>query len=142
MNLVVPTLVLAFVAIACASLKGGKPERAGAGVLLAMLVINYAGHAVFPRVFQSVDPVGLAVDLVGFAGFSAIGVVSRRIWPLWAASLQLLSIGAHFVRALSLPVEPRVYFWMKGGPTLLVMVILIAGTLAYRRRLGSAGSPG
>ena len=135
MSLALPTLVLALLAISCAWFLGGRPECVGGGILLAMLILNYAGHAVHNRVFQSVDPVALMVDLVGFVGFSAIGITSRRVWPLWAASLQLLSSGAHFVRALSIPLEPRVYFWMKGAPTLLVMVLLIGGTLAYRRRM-------
>jgi hypothetical protein len=140
MAFAVPTFILAFAAIVSAWFYGGKPERAGAGILLAMLLLTYTGHAIFPRIFHTVDPVGLTVDLVGFVGFSAIGISSRRVWPLWAASLQLLSSGAHFVRALSIPVEPRVYFWMKTSPTWLVMILLIAGTLAYRRRLKLSAS--
>ncbi|HYD23470.1 MAG TPA: hypothetical protein VEB68_01645 [Croceibacterium sp.] len=135
MLIAVSTLILAGVAVFLALRWGGRPEHWGARVIVAMILLTYAGHAFFPRLFRSVDPVALAVDIVGLIGFTAIGLTYRRVWPLWAASLQLLSSGAHFVRALSIPIEGRAYFWMKTSPTWIVMVLLIAGTLAHQQRV-------
>ena len=74
MAIAIPTFILAFAAIVVAWSYGGKPERVGASILLAMLILTYVGHAVLPRIFHTVDPVALTVDLVGFVGFSAIGI--------------------------------------------------------------------
>lgn len=114
---------------------GGSPERAGALILALMLGVSFVGHSFGPLVFKAVDPIGVAVDLIGLIGFSWLGFSSRRVWPLWAGSLQLLSTGAHFVRALSIPVRPPVYYWMKTVPTMAVLLLLILGTLAHHRSL-------
>ena len=134
MVIAIASLILTLAAIAYAWLRGGRPERYAAALLVAMIALQAAGHAFAPLIYKSVDPVGLAVDLVGLAGFSWLGISSRRIWPLWAGSLQLLSIGAHFVRALSIPVRPPVYYWMKSLPTVVVILLLILGTWSHQRR--------
>lgn len=115
---------------------GGPTERAGAAILLAMVLLTYGGYAFLSPVFQNVDPLALAVDLVGLSGFCWLGVTSRKLWPLWAASLQLLSTGAHVIRALEIPVRAPVYYWMKGMPTLGVIVLLILVTWLHHGREG------
>jgi hypothetical protein len=134
MAVAIAFLVLELAAIAYAWRGGGAPERAGAGILAAMVAVTYIGYAFEPHIFNTVDPIGLTVDLIGLVGFSWLGIVSRRLWPLWAGSLQLLSTGAHFVRELAIPVRSPVYYWMKSVPTVAVILLLIAGTWAYRRR--------
>jgi hypothetical protein len=127
-------LVFELATIASAWRFGGPAERAGAGILLAMVMVTYGGYGFLSPMFQNVDPVGLAVDLIGLAGFSWLGITSRKLWPLWAASLQLLSTGAHFIRALEIPVRAPVYYWMKGIPTLGVILLLIVATWLHCRR--------
>jgi hypothetical protein len=135
MTVVILSLLLAFTAIALAAGFGGIPERFGAAIIALMAILGLVGQMVLPPRYGSVDPAGLAQDLLAFIGFSSIGIYSKRVWPLWAAALQLLSVGAHFVRALEIPVRPIVYAWMKSGPTWGVLLILIIGTMInYRRR--------
>lgn len=134
MVLVVLNLLLAFSAIAIAGMLGEKPERRGALIVVAMAIIGLVGQSLLPPRYVSVDPAGLMQDVVAFLGFSYIGINSKRVWPLWAAAFQLLSVGAHFVRVLEMPVRPIVYAWMKTGPTWAVLLILIAGTIINRRR--------
>jgi hypothetical protein len=112
---------------------GGPSERAGAGILLAMVAIAYVGILFQAPVFHRVDPIGLAVDLIGLAGFCWLAFSSRKFWPVWAASLQLLSMSAHLVRALDVPVRAPVYYWMKGLPTLGVLMLLGWATWRHRR---------
>ncbi len=128
------TIALTLAAAVYAWRAGGRSESEGAVILVAMLAVGRIGHAFLPRVYDAVDPVALIVDLVGFLGFAWLGIRARRFWPLWAASLQLLSLGAHFVRALAIPVRPPVYWWMKSGPSIGVVLLLMIGTWAYRRR--------
>lgn len=140
MTLVLLNLLLALSAIATAGILGEKPERRGALIIIVMAVIGLLGQSFLPPRYGSVDPPRLMQDVIAFAGFSYIGINSKRVWPLWAAALQLLSVGAHFVRALEIPVRPIVYAWMKTGPTWAVLVLLIVGTIANRRRKLSQGN--
>jgi hypothetical protein len=132
--------LLALAAIGLGLTLGGKPERQGAMLVVIMMSMTLLGMVLLPKRFHTVDPVSLSQDVVAFVGFSIIGVSSRRIWPLWAAAFQLLSVGSHFVRALEMPVRPIVYAWMKSGPTWGVLILLIIGTIANRRRKSLPGS--
>lgn len=126
--------LLAILSIIIAFAFGGKAERYGGIVIIAMILVTDCGLIFANKQFKSVDVVELIDDLIGFGGFAIIGIYGARIWPLWAASLQLISVGAHFVRALEIPVRPIVYAWMKGGPTWAVLVLLIVGSLINRRQ--------
>ena len=134
MAIAIASLLIMLASIAYAWRCGGRPERTGAMILGIMLGVTALGHAFVPLIYMAVDPIGLTVDLIGLVGFSWLGLVSRRLWPLWAGSLQLLSTGAHFVRALNIPVRAPVYYWMKSLPTVAVVLLLIFGTWAYSRR--------
>ena len=133
MAFVLVFLAIELAVVLIAACAGGKPERVGSGIVLAMIVVTYVGHPLLGWTYETVDPVGLAVDLIGLASFVWLGLVSRRFWPLWAASLQVLSTGAHLVRALAIPVLPWVYFWMKVAPTLGVLILLMVATWSHRR---------
>lgn len=146
MTVVVLNLSLAILAIAAALFLGGVPERQGAFTIIVMFFIGLFGIHFSGQHFHSVNIPAFLADFSALIGFGLIGVYSKRIWPLWAASLQLLSVGAHFVRALEMPVRPIVYAWMKSGPTWGVILLLIAGTIASylrrRSRINERSSPG
>ena len=125
--------LVALVAITLAFQFGGKSERESGYVILVMIVFADSSLLFYHKRFLSVDLMAFCDDLLGFVGFSLIGIFRKRVWPLWAASLQLLSVGAHFVRALEIPVRPIVYAWMKAGPTWAVLVLLIIGSLVNRQ---------
>lgn len=133
MVLVLLNLLLAVSAIVTAGILGEKPERHGAFIIIVMALIGLFGQSIMPPRYGTVDPARLMQDLVAFVSFSYIGINSKRVWPLWAAAFQLLSVGAHFVRALEVPVRPIVYAWMKTGPTWAVLILLIVGTITNHR---------
>ena len=134
MALVMLNLLLALSAIAIAYRFGELPERQGANIIIGMVVLSYLSMLIFAKRYGTVDPVAFLVDCLSFLGFATIGINSKRVWPLWASSFQLLSIGAHFVRAVEIPVRPIVYAWMKSAPTWAVLILLIGGTMANRPR--------
>ncbi|MBC2651284.1 hypothetical protein H7F50_05740 [Novosphingobium flavum] len=140
MILIMLSMAFATVAVLYAYWFGGMAERYGAKVIAAMYAMALAGRTQQVGVFHELDPVAFAEDLIGFAGFSLLGIYTKRVWPLWAAAFQLLSVGAHFVRMLELDVRPIVYAWMKSGPTWAVLVLLLIGTLGHRRRTSSRAS--
>lgn len=132
--------IVLILSVVSALWKGGKPERIGALIILAMAVLQFGFLAVVPRYYRSVDLVSVLVDGVGLVGFGALAVYAHRIWPIWAASLQLLSLASHFSRGVDANVKPLVYVFMKSGPTFLVMIALLLGTILHCRRLRLAGS--
>lgn len=121
-------------ALAFAWSKGGGAEKVGALLLLGFFLFRMALEPFVPSRFDVLNPLALAQDLIGFIGFAWIGLKARRYWPLLAAALQLLSLSAHFARAVHVAIDPRVYAAMKSGPTFLVFVLLIVGTVNYRSR--------
>ncbi|WP_188770112.1 hypothetical protein [Novosphingobium endophyticum] len=126
--------------LALAAWKGGVPERLGALVIVVMAVVQWIAILFDPSEFVSVDPASLITDAVGAVGFGILAVQARRIWPIWAASLQLLSLSAHFARWADIGVPPFVYALMRGAPTFLVLIALLLGTILHMMRLKRHGA--
>ena len=137
--------ILTFAAILLLSIgfafaRGGGPEKWGALVIVTMTAIQVGSASVEPRRFHEVDIASVVVDTYGVIGFGAIALYARRAWPIWAAALQILSLSSHFARQVDAGVSPMVYALMKSSPTFFVLLALLAGTVAHRRRLRAYGS--
>ena len=115
--------------------RGGAPERWGALVIVTMTAIQVASAFSGHQKFSSVDLGSVVVDAYGVIGFGAIALYARRAWPIWATSLQILSLSSHFARQVDQGVSPMVYALMKSSPTFFVLLALFVGTMAHRRRL-------
>lgn len=120
--------------------KGGAPERAGALVFIAMAVIQALVMTYMPSRFVRVDPDSLVTDVIGFLGFGYLALEARRFWPIWATSLQILSLSAHFARGADIGIPPMVYAVMRGGPTFGAAIAILVGTLLHWHRLRRRGS--
>lgn len=120
--------------------RGGGPERWGAVVIVAMTAIQFGSEFIGHQKFHSVDLGSVVVDSYGVIGFGAIALYARRAWPIWATSLQILSLSSHFARQVDKSVSPMVYALMKSSPTFLVLLALIVGTAAHVRRLRANGT--
>ena len=132
-------MAILVISVGFAAWQGGSPERWGAAVITAMLLTQLAARTFIHRTFDVVDLAGFSVDVLGFAGMTAIALHADRKWPLWTAALQLLSCMAHLVRIFSIKVEPFVYGTLKTAPTFLVLVILIVATICHLRRVRRNG---
>lgn len=119
--------------------KGGAPERIGSLILLTMTIFQVMVMQVLPSRFVAVDFGPFASDCIGAAGFAYLAIEARRIWPLWAAALQVLSLSAHFARWADIHIPPLVYAVMRSGPTFGVIMIILAGTALHLIRLRRHG---
>ena len=129
----------AFLAVLLASIVlaarwGGPPEKWGAITLAIMTILQIVGMGALGARFGMIDLVALTVDLVGFSSFTAIALVARRIWPLWASALQLFSLTTHFFRLVDIHIHPAVYWLMKSAPTFGVCLVVIGASILHRRR--------
>lgn len=120
--------------------KGGAPERMGALVIIAMAVVQAIVRYFSPSAFVRVDTNALISDFVGFVGFGYLAIEARRIWPLWAGALQLLSLSAHFARWADIGIPPLVYAVMRSGPTFGAAIVILIGTVLHLLRLRRLGS--
>ena len=130
---------LLILSVMFALLRGGKPEQYGALAIIVMTALQFASLLVEPTLFRTVDPASVVVDIFGVATFGALAIYSRRVWPIWAASLQLLSLSSHFARDVDPRVEPIVYVVMATAPTFMLLLALLLGTIFHRRRLRRHG---
>ncbi len=123
--------------------KGGKPERIGGFVILAMAIWQFAADAFIPSRFENVDFDSLVSDLIGLAGFGYLALHARRLWPIVAASLQMLCVYAHIIRFASSGLEPMVYAVARGVPTGVAMLLMLGGTILHiqARRRGEIDPP-
>jgi hypothetical protein len=127
-------------AVSLALAKGGSPERFGALIVVTMTVLQFGGALFVQRKYHSVDVVSVVVDALAVLTFGAIALHAKRAWPIWATSLQLLSLSSHFAREVDPRVPPMIYAVMKSSPTFLVLIVLLLGTLAHMRRVRINGS--
>ena len=136
-------LLLIIVTVLLTAWKGGAPERLGAAVLVAMFIMSKISTAIDQRAYTHVDPTALVQDVFAVVCFGVLAIHARRVWPIWATSLQLLSLISHFVREVDAGVEPLVYAMMKSGPTFFALTALLLGTLLriHRSRMGQPDVP-
>jgi len=130
---------LLVLSVSAALWKGGAPERTGAAIIFVALTLEWVGRAFVPPDFNSIYPVAAIIDAIATASFGALSLYARRVWPIWATALQLLSLTSHFAEGIE-PSHPGIYITMKSGPTLAVLVVLLLGAIFHRRRLRQFGS--
>jgi hypothetical protein len=120
--------------------RGGGPERAGAAILFAAFLVDEIYHMVAgPHQFEIFDPFELAIDLFSLAAFAALAVRANRLWPIWAAALQVVAVVGQF-SAMSGAGMQRAYWAMTEAPVLMGVITLLVGLVAHllrQRRLGS-----
>jgi hypothetical protein len=128
-------------AVGFALLRGGAPERWFAAVLVAMLIVDRAGHPFLEATgLASIDTLHLAIDLVSFGAMLLLMVRARRFWPIWACSFQLLSLVSHATPVLSAQLPPVVPAILGIAPNYLICASLVLGTVLHRVRCRRHGS--
>lgn len=134
---------LSFVAAATAYglWRGGGPERWFSGILLAMLAVDRVGHVLLGQDSRAaIEGLHLVIDLAGFGAMAMVMIRARRIWPIWACSLQLLSLVSHATRILNGELPPLIPAILAIAPSYLICASLILGTFSHQRRLRRRGS--
>jgi hypothetical protein len=122
-----------------ALVRGGAPERATAGVYLAA----YAGTIFFAsdRVdqFQAIEWGLFAVDAVLAFCLVLIALHANRYWTLWSASVQLVSLAAHFAKLIVPELVAPAYALTLIVWSYLAIPLLVLGTRRHRARTNEFG---
>ncbi len=108
--------------------------------MVAGAIFEAVLHIFIPPRFVAIDFAGLSADLFLLGGFGWLALNARRIWPIWAAAFELLSLASHIARTIPVDIEPMAYSIMKSAPTGMAIITLAIGTFAHVRRVGRFGS--
>jgi hypothetical protein len=119
------------IAVLLAWFRGAAPERRAAVAILLTLVVQQLARYIYPANFQTVDLVALSIDLSLLIYFTALSLSANRIWPLWAAAAQLISMSGHFFRATQFDLNVVVYGIITRFPTWIIVFSLILGTFRH-----------
>jgi hypothetical protein len=133
------TIAIVLLAIALARWRGGGPERAIAGVMVANFVIGMGNRMLRGQFsFENIDPVMFTVDLLTLAALVWIALRANRMWTIVMASLQVIVICAH-VAVLAYHGVNQVYWAMMAAAQYVQIPVMIVGTawhMARVRRIG------
>ena len=120
-----------------ALLKGGEPERIGAGAYLfawfaSLLVQSNAGLGVQWAMF--------AIDVVVLLVFITMVWKAPRSWPVWACAMQLLAVTSHVMLMMKLPTPISAFYTVVNMTGYGIMAAIAIGTFwawQERRAIGA-----
>lgn len=126
-----------------ATWKGGGPEKAIAATFAGMWLFDLVLHAAAQALSSTIIvPTGhLVIDLMASGAFVGIALVANRVYPLWIASLQLISTIAHFVRALYPSISQSALAILMITPSYFEILAFTIGTWCHLRRVRQAPPP-
>lgn len=123
-----------------ALLRGGGPERIGAGIFIAATVLTAVAASSSRPGFQSMEVGILLVDTMMFVAFLMLAVRSGRFWPLWMTGLQAVQVAGHAARLVDPEMIPWAYAVAQGFWSYPMMAILALGTWRHQGRLQKSGA--
>ncbi len=120
---------------------GAGPERVCVAALFGMIITDRAYHAILGRgtIYGSVDIGHLVIDALVAAIFIGVALTANRVYPLWLAAFQLLSVVSHFAREMSGTVAKFAYALLNYAPYYFLLAILAGGIWRHalrRKRYG------
>ena len=136
MLLVLLTYLLALLVLSWAWKFGGGPERNAAIVILGWVAVGLVYHPVnVVSAFDRVDRGLLAFDALLAVALTVIALAANRMWSLFAAGFSVIPVLGHMAVALDHRGVARAYWAMNQVPFYLILVALMIGTVAHRKRV-------
>ena len=127
---------LVVIVVLFAFLKGGEPERIGAGAyalgMLASVVIQSG------RLLEGPQWGIFAVDIVVLCVYAGLAWKSARVWPIWASALQALVVVSHVMKLIDLRGSANAFAAVINIGGLGILIALAVGTFwAWQERRAS-----
>lgn len=121
---------------------GAGPEKYAAASLFFLRVIEWPYHFVFPdpMTFGAIDWGHAIIDMIVAAALIAIAVRANRMYVMWLAAVQLLSVFAHLTRDLAAAATPKGYALLSFTPSYMELAIMTGGLIYHVRREKRYGS--
>jgi hypothetical protein len=136
-------VVFNFLMLGCcgyAFLRGGAPERIGAGIYgLGTALTVVAGWESSHR-FASLEVGILIVDFAAFVAFVVLALRADRFWPLWVAALQLLASAGHVAKLVDPDMNRWAYAFLLAAGSYPTLLLIALGTWRHQQRLKKFGA--
>jgi hypothetical protein len=134
-------LGLLAITLAAAIRWGEAPERLCLAVLLGMPSLDALYHFTVGRgaFYESVDVGHFVMDALAAVALLFIAVNANRIYPLWIAAFQSISVLAHFAREVSAAVAALAYAYLAYAPFYLEAATLLLGIGLHANRVRRTG---
>ena len=141
MSPVVLTALAIFAATTVYALRrGGPPERMAAEIIFVWILSDVAYHQLLgPASFAEVDPVHLVLDGAELAAITWLALTANRIWPLWAAAAQLITVSGHIAVIVETVEVRRAYWAVRELPGYIQLLALACGAAFHVRRVRRIG---
>ena len=128
--------------LAVAFRRGGRPEQITFSTFIAMWigVLTHDWIASGQTTMRStsdyltVNLGDLIVDLVALAVFVWLAIRANRIYPIWIAGFQLVSMMTHLPRELNPTIFPQAYAIFNRAPFYLILATAAIGLWRQARR--------
>src|SRR5688500_566272 len=92
-----------------------------------------------PASFAEVDPAHLVLDGAELAAITWLALRANRVWPLWAAAAQLITVSGH-IAVMVEPVSVRRAYWaVRELPGYVQLLALACGAAFHARRVRRIG---
>jgi hypothetical protein len=111
----------------------------GTTIFLTAWLLSVALYASNVRRYASIDWFGPAMNIVMALALYLIARRANRVWPIFAASLQLLIVLAMIGRSIRPDWMWQVYLLMTSIWPYLELTVLLIGTIAHWRREATMG---
>lgn len=108
---------------------GAAPERVCVATLFLMTFGDAAYHAALAQgpVYGTVDIGHLLIDIGVAVAFIGVALWANRVYPLWLAAFQLVSVISHFAREVTGSFPKLAYGLMTYVPYYVVLLIMAGG---------------
>ncbi|HEX8574445.1 MAG TPA: hypothetical protein VF759_17020 [Allosphingosinicella sp.] len=131
-----------FVLLVCcgyAFWRGGLPERIGASIFVAGVVLTRIAVSGAATRYSSIEAGVLIVDAVVLAALLALALQANRFWPLWVTALHAIGTAAHAVKLTNPEVIRWAYAFALAFWSYPMLFLLALGTWNHQKRLARFG---
>lgn len=120
---------------------GAEPERICVATLFAVTFGDPVYHILVRQspIYGSVDLGHFTFDVGVAAVFIAVALRANRVYPLWLAAFQLVSVLSHFARGVTDFFPKLAYGLMSYGPYYVILLIMAGGLVSHVRRSQTFG---
>lgn len=123
--------------LAAAALRwGAAPERICVATLFTVTFGDPLYHLLLGRgaIYGTVDIGHLVIDVGVAVIFVAVALRANRVYPIWLAAFQLVSVLSHFAREVTASFPKLAYGLMSYGPFYITLLIMAGGLAFHARR--------
>ncbi len=128
-----------FAVAAYALWRGGRAER----IIACGMVVDSLASGVLQntRDWSAPQWADLGIDIVYLIVMVWVALRSARMWPLWAAGFQLVSVAVYFARIADMKVGAFAPYLGTVIWSYLILVVIAVGTWLHHRDHVSAAHP-